>query len=107
MRPNPRRLQPHTSPKNTATTSSTATAPSTSSLSPLRSTDPAEPYNWPTWKKNANLTVVGVHAMMTTFTAAAIISVSSSIALDFSTSMHHASSLTSLQILVLGWAPLF
>ncbi|KJX92222.1 hypothetical protein TI39_contig5887g00007 [Zymoseptoria brevis] len=91
--------------KNTATTSSNATAPSTSALSP----PPTQPH--PTTgqhgKENANLIVVDFHAMMTTFTAAAIIPVYSSIALDFSTSIHLASYLTSLQILVLGWAPLF
>lgn len=45
--------------------------------------------------------------MMTTFTAAAIIPVYEEIALDFSISIVRASYLTSLQILVLGWAPLF
>ncbi|KAF4625227.1 hypothetical protein G7Y89_g12942 [Cudoniella acicularis] len=38
-------------------------------LDPLPSMDPADPLNWPTWKKNTNLLLVSFHAMITTFTA--------------------------------------
>ncbi|KAK4508086.1 hypothetical protein PRZ48_001824 [Zasmidium cellare] len=76
-------------------------------LDPLPSDDPADPYNWPEWKKMTNLILVGFHAMMTTFTAAAIIPVFENIAEDLGTSLTRASYLTSLQIAVLGWAPLF
>lgn len=76
-------------------------------LDPIPSADPADPYNWPEWKKMANLVLVGFHAMMTTFTAAAIIPVYENIAEEFATSITRASYLTSLQIMILGWAPLF
>ncbi|KXT02868.1 hypothetical protein AC578_1811 [Pseudocercospora eumusae] len=76
-------------------------------LDPIPSNDPADPYNWPSWKKMANLVVVGFHAMMTTFIAAAIIPVYESIAEDFGTTITRASYLTSLQIMILGWSPLF
>lgn len=76
-------------------------------LDPVPSDDPADPYNWPQWKKMANLVLVGFHAMMTTFIAAAIIPVYENIAEDFGVSMTQASYLTSLQIAILGWAPLF
>ncbi|KAK5132088.1 hypothetical protein LTR08_000338 [Meristemomyces frigidus] len=76
-------------------------------LDPIPSADPADPYNWPKWKKLANLTCVAFHAMMTTFIAAAVIPVYEDIALDLGCSIQTASYLTSLQIAVLGFAPLF
>lgn len=76
-------------------------------LDPIPSADPADPYNWPTWKKNANLVCVAFHAMMTTLIASAIIPAYENIAEEFDTSIHQASYLTSLQIAILGWAPLF
>lgn len=76
-------------------------------LDPIPSDDPADPYNWPESKKMANLVVVGFNAMMTTFTAASIIPAYENIAEEFGCSVVKASYLTSLQIMVLGWAPLF
>ncbi|KAK6393397.1 hypothetical protein LTR65_002688 [Meristemomyces frigidus] len=76
-------------------------------LDPIPSMDPADPYNWPTWRKNANLVCVAFHAMMTTFTASAIIPVYEYIAVDLDCSIQTASYLTSLQICILGFAPLF
>lgn len=76
-------------------------------LDPIPSDDPADPYNWPGWKKMANLMVVGFNAMMTTFTAAAIIPAYEAISEEFECSITKASYLTSLQIMVLGWSPLF
>lgn len=76
-------------------------------LDPMPSGDPADPYNWPTWKKMANLICVAFHAMMTTFIAAAIIPVYEDIAKDLHCSIQKASYLTSLQIAILGWGPLF
>ncbi|EMC94446.1 hypothetical protein BAUCODRAFT_35666 [Baudoinia panamericana UAMH 10762] len=75
-------------------------------LSPLPSADPADPYNWPEWKKLANLICVAFHAMMTTFIAAAIIPAYENISLDLGVTIQQASYLTSLQIAVLGFAPL-
>lgn len=79
----------------------------TLALDPIPSADPAEPYNWPIWKKTTNLILVSFHAMMTTFTAAAIIPVFEPIAQDLHVSITRTSYLVSLQIAVLGWAPLF
>lgn len=76
-------------------------------LDPVPSDDPADPYNWPEWKKMANLILVGFHAMMTTFIAASIIPVYENISEDLGVSITKASYLTSLQIAVLGWSPLF
>ncbi|KAM3416101.1 hypothetical protein BST61_g9582 [Cercospora zeina] len=76
-------------------------------LDPIPSADPADPYNWPEWKKLANLTCVAFHAMMTTFIAAALIPAYENIAKEFETSITRASYLTSLQIAILGFAPLF
>lgn len=76
-------------------------------LEPLPSADPADPYNWPRWKKMANLVCVGFHATMTTFIAASIIPAYENIAEDLGCSIQRASYLTSLQIAILGWLPLF
>ncbi|KAJ5703188.1 hypothetical protein N7488_010736 [Penicillium malachiteum] len=76
-------------------------------LDPIPSTDPADPYNWPTWKKVTNLSLVAFHACMGTFTAAAIICAYEDIALDVGVSLQRVSYLTSLQIAILGGAPLF
>ncbi|KAI9708830.1 MAG: hypothetical protein M1820_003785 [Bogoriella megaspora] len=76
-------------------------------LDPIPSDDPADPYNWPEWKKISNLTLVAFHACMTTFIAAGIIPAFGAIAEELGCSVQRASYLTSLQIAVLGWAPLF
>jgi predicted MFS family arabinose efflux permease len=76
-------------------------------LDPLPSADPADPYNWPAWKKNINLVLVAFHACMTTFTAAGIIPSFEYISQDLGVSLQRASYLTSMQIAVLGGAPLF
>ncbi|PWY68613.1 MFS general substrate transporter [Aspergillus heteromorphus CBS 117.55] len=75
-------------------------------LDPIPSPSGADPYNWPTWKKIANLVLVAFHACMATFTAS-IIPAYESIAEDLGVSMQRASYLTSLQIAILGGAPLF
>ncbi|KAK0638252.1 putative transporter [Lasiodiplodia hormozganensis] len=79
----------------------------TLTLDPLPSADPADPYNWPSWKKNANLVLVAFHAMMTTFIAAGIIPAFEDISVDLGCSLQRASYLTSMQIAVLGYSPLF
>ncbi|KAF2141050.1 uncharacterized protein K452DRAFT_351714 [Aplosporella prunicola CBS 121167] len=79
----------------------------TLALDPIPSDDPADPYNWPEWKKNINLTLVAFHACMTTFIAAGIIPAYEDIAEDMGCSIQRASYLTSMQIAVLGYAPLF
>ncbi|PGH20374.1 hypothetical protein AJ80_03642 [Polytolypa hystricis UAMH7299] len=76
-------------------------------LDPIPKLGAADPYNWPTWKKHANLALVAIHACMATFTAAAIIPAFGEIAEDLGIPIHNATYLTSLQIAVLGGAPLF
>ncbi|KAJ5316379.1 hypothetical protein N7476_006686 [Penicillium atrosanguineum] len=75
-------------------------------IDPIPSMDPADPYNWPLWKKTANLSLVAFHACMGTFTAAAIICAYEDIAEDLGVSIQRVSYLTSLQIAILGGAPL-
>ncbi|GME26032.1 Major facilitator superfamily [Neofusicoccum parvum] len=67
----------------------------------------ADPYNWPKRKKIINLCLVAFHAMMATFTAAAIQSAFEDIAIDLHVTLQRASYLTSLVIAILGGAPLF
>ncbi|KAB8336975.1 hypothetical protein FH972_021279 [Carpinus fangiana] len=75
-------------------------------LEPLPSWGDADPYNWPQWKKVVNLVLVAFQACMGTFTAAAIIPAYENIAEDLGVSLQRASYLTSLQICILGVAPL-
>ncbi|KAL4963769.1 putative MFS multidrug transporter [Aspergillus stella-maris] len=75
-------------------------------LDPIPSMDPADPYNWPSWKKSTNLALVAFHACMGTFTAAAIIPAYEEIAVDVGVTIQRVSYLTSLQIAILGAAPL-
>ncbi|KAJ5267632.1 Major facilitator superfamily domain general substrate transporter [Penicillium angulare] len=76
-------------------------------LDPIPGMGPADPYNWPEWKKMSNLILVAFHACMGTFTAAAIIPAYSEIAAELGIPLQKASYLTSLQIAILGGAPLF
>ncbi|KAL1984502.1 hypothetical protein VTN96DRAFT_9101 [Rasamsonia emersonii] len=76
-------------------------------LDPIPAPDEADPYNWPVWKKTINLVLVAFHAMMGTFTAACIIPAYMLISKDLGISLQRASYLTSLQIAILGGAPLF
>ncbi|KAI5291673.1 hypothetical protein KEM52_000100, partial [Ascosphaera acerosa] len=76
-------------------------------LNPMPSMDPADPLNWPAWKKNVNLYLISFHAMMTTFGAAAVIPVYETFSEIFNISITQASYLTSNQILILGIAPIF
>ncbi|CAI7678217.1 unnamed protein product [Penicillium pancosmium] len=79
----------------------------TLNLDPIPAMDPADPYNWPEWKKIMNLILVAFHACMGTFAAAGIIPAYSDIVEIYGVSNQQASYLTSLQIAVLGGAPLF
>ena len=79
----------------------------TTDLNPLPTMDPADPLNWPSWKKNVNLFLVAFHAMMTTFTAAGVIPAFEQFSIDLGISLTQASYLTSIQILILGVSPLF
>ncbi|KAI2688149.1 hypothetical protein CBS147326_3506 [Penicillium roqueforti] len=76
-------------------------------LDPIPGMSPADPYNWPEWKKMTNLVLVAFHACMGTFTAAGIIPAFLDISTELGVGMQDASYLTSLQIAILGGAPLF
>ncbi|TVY81245.1 Efflux pump radE [Lachnellula suecica] len=76
-------------------------------LTPLPTMDPADPLNWPAWKKNINLFLVAFHAMMTTFIAASVIPAFELFSIDFGVSLTQASYITSVQILILGISPIF
>jgi len=76
-------------------------------LNPIPSMDPADPYNWPSWKKGINLALVAFHAFMAAFSAASLITAFAEISETLGVSMQQASYLVSLQIAVLGGAPLF
>ena len=67
-------------------------------LNPLPSTNPNDPLNWPTWKKNTQLLMVAFHAMMATLMAAGIIPGFVSFAKQYKTSVPQASYLTSVQV---------
>ncbi|KIN02726.1 hypothetical protein OIDMADRAFT_27229 [Oidiodendron maius Zn] len=75
-------------------------------LDPIPGMGGADPYNWPSWKKVSNLVLVAIHAMMSTFTAASIIPAYQIIAQDLGVSLQRVTYLTSLQIAILGVAPL-
>ncbi|PFH57633.1 hypothetical protein XA68_14772 [Ophiocordyceps unilateralis] len=80
-------------------------------LHPVPCMDPHDPLNWSTAKKATNLILVSFHAMMFSFTAAAIQCAFVDIAHDLGVSVQKASYLTSLFIGILGvsalfWAPL-
>ncbi|GIC85056.1 putative MFS transporter [Aspergillus udagawae] len=79
----------------------------THDLDPLPSPSNADPYNWPLWKKVLNLVLVAFHACMATLTAASITPAYEDITIEFGKSVQSASYLTSLQIAILGGAPLF
>jgi MFS family permease len=76
-------------------------------IDPLPTMSDADPYNWPTWKKVLNLVFVAFHACMCAFAASAIIPAYEIIAEDLGVSLQRTSYLTSLQIAILGGAPLF
>ncbi|KAJ4363514.1 hypothetical protein N0V83_009809 [Neocucurbitaria cava] len=76
-------------------------------LDPLPTMGDVDPYNWTTWKKVLNLIFVAFHACMSVFAAASIIPAYENIAADLGVSLQRTSYLTSLQIAILGVAPLF
>ena len=76
-------------------------------LDPIPAMDDADPYNWRHRRKVINLVLVAFHAMMSTFTAASIQSAFEEIAQDLGISIQRASYLASLQIAIIGVAPLF
>jgi MFS family permease len=76
-------------------------------IDPLPTMSDADPYNWPTYKKVLNLSFVAFHACMCAFAASSIIPAYEVISEDLGVSLQRTSYLTSLQIAILGGAPLF
>ena len=76
-------------------------------LNPIPSMDPADPYNWPSWKKGINLALVAFHAFMGAFSASSIIAAFAELSETLDVSLQRSSYLVSLQIAILGGAPLF
>ncbi|KAJ5112915.1 hypothetical protein N7456_001449 [Penicillium angulare] len=76
-------------------------------LDPIPDMNDADPYNWPQWRKNLNLTFLVFHAMIGLSTASGIQSAFTNISADLGVSMQRTSYLVSLFIAVLGGAPLF
>ncbi|KAK0886973.1 hypothetical protein LTR02_017664 [Friedmanniomyces endolithicus] len=76
-------------------------------LEPMPSEDPADPYNWPRWKAFVNLSLVSFHALMIGFMTGGPIAAFSNLADDLDISITTASYSVSVQILLLGLAPLF
>ncbi|KAF2002387.1 MFS general substrate transporter [Amniculicola lignicola CBS 123094] len=75
-------------------------------LDPVPTMSDADPYNWPNWKRTANLLLVAFYACMGTFTAAGIIPAYEVIASDLGITVPQTSYLTSLQITIIGGSPL-
>ena len=75
-------------------------------LDPIPGFGDADPYNWPQWKKTANLVLVAWHACMATFNSAAIIPAYQVIAADLHVSLQRTTYLTALQIAITGGAPI-
>ncbi|KAK5215629.1 hypothetical protein LTR96_011212 [Exophiala xenobiotica] len=79
----------------------------TTDLDPLPSGDPNDPYNWPSWKKNANLCVVAFQGLTTVLNAAGIIPAIPLLIESLNISVQKVTYLIGVQILFLGIAPLF
>jgi hypothetical protein len=60
--------------------------------------DPANPRNWPAWKKNAQILMVAFHSMSATFVAAGIIPAYETLAEEYGITVPQASYLTSAQV---------
>ncbi|KFY78553.1 hypothetical protein V499_02297 [Pseudogymnoascus sp. VKM F-103] len=75
-------------------------------LDPVPGMGDADPYNWTSSKKVINLILVAFHACMSTFIAASIIPAYQTMAKDLGRPLQDITYLTSLQIAILGVAPL-
>ncbi|KAJ7754339.1 MFS general substrate transporter [Mycena maculata] len=75
-------------------------------LFPVPSDSPADPLNWPSWRKNLLLYIVSVQAMQGPFSSAITIPAFGLFAAEFNISIARASYITSVQILFLGAMPL-
>lgn len=76
-------------------------------LDPLPSSDPADPLNWPDWKKNYEIILIAFQTFSSTFMAAGLTPAYEPMAEEYGILPHSATYLTSAQICVLGIVPLF
>ncbi|KAF9891815.1 hypothetical protein FE257_003299 [Aspergillus nanangensis] len=65
-----------------------------------------DPQSWPKWKREAQIWLISIHSMISTFMAAGIIPAYESMAEEYGVTVHKTSYLSSSQILLLGVAPL-
>ncbi|EIW83038.1 MFS multidrug transporter [Coniophora puteana RWD-64-598 SS2] len=76
-------------------------------LIPMPSDTPADPLNWPSWRKNVLLLIVAFHAMQGPLGAAIVIPAFEDFVQDLGVSIAEASYSVSIEILFMGVAPLF
>ncbi|CUM49414.1 uncharacterized protein AC631_05751 [Debaryomyces fabryi] len=76
-------------------------------LVPLPSSDPADPLNWSSWKKNYEIILIAFQTFTSTFMSSGLAPAYDSMAEEYGVLPHEASYLTSAQICVLGIFPLF
>lgn len=74
-------------------------------LDPLPSSDPLDPLNWPSWKKNYEIILIAFHAFSCAFMQAGISPAYEAMAEEYGKSMTEISYLTSAQICIAGIAP--
>ncbi|KAJ7460933.1 MFS multidrug transporter [Mycena galericulata] len=75
-------------------------------LLPAPSDSPADPLNWPSWKKNTILCIVSIHAMQGPFSAAIVIPSLQQFVAQFNVSLSRAAYIVSIEIVFLGVTPL-
>ncbi|KAF1981651.1 synaptic vesicle transporter [Aulographum hederae CBS 113979] len=76
-------------------------------LDPLPSKDPADPLNWPSWTKLANLLTVSFLCLSGGFISAGVIPANEMIAESLQITLQQASYVASIQIIMFGWSPFF
>ncbi|GLA60442.1 hypothetical protein AtubIFM54640_000894 [Aspergillus tubingensis] len=76
-------------------------------LSSMEPSTSRQAVDWPQWKKNAMILMVSFHSMISVFMAAGVVPAVSSLAESYGVSLADASYLVSIQIVLLGIAPIF
>ncbi|KAN0099564.1 MFS multidrug transporter [Hyaloscypha variabilis] len=75
-------------------------------LIPMPSSDPADPLNWPSWKKNLNLALIAFHGLMSTGCAVAVVPAFQTFSRLYHTTLTNASYLGSAQLITLALGPI-
>ncbi|KAF8522024.1 major facilitator superfamily domain-containing protein, partial [Gautieria morchelliformis] len=79
--------------------------PDNFTLEPIPSRSPADPLNWPIWRKNILLGIVAVHTMQGTMSAATIPAFMD-LSREFGVNLNTAAFTTSVPIIFLGVMPI-